>query len=113
MRNMFNIKKIIFFQIIMQKIILSRTREGGISNINQYKSNKFFDNQFNRNHEFDKIRHFNKFEKNDKSNNYFNAQTNNKHTNAKIKNKETIVILNIINSKSLIEIVQKRIDKAR
>ena len=52
------------------------------------KNNKFFDNQFNRNQQFDEARHLNKFKKNDKLNNYFNTQTSNKHTHAKIKNKK-------------------------
>ena len=48
-KDIFNIKKIILFKSIMQRIILSRTREGDDNNNNQYKNNKFFDNQFNRN----------------------------------------------------------------
>ena len=44
MRNMFNIKKIILFKTIMQKITLSRTREDDDNSNNQHKSNKFFEN---------------------------------------------------------------------
>ena len=87
-KNVFNIKKIILFKIIMQKIALSRTREDDDNNNNQHKSNKFFDNQFNRNRQSDKVRHFNKFKKNEKSNKHFNTQTNNKRTHAKMKNKK-------------------------
>ena len=88
MRNVSNIKKVILFKIIMQEIILSRTREDDNNSNNQYKSNKFFDNQFNRNQQSDKVRHFNKFEKNNKSNNHFNTQTSNKRTHVKMKNKK-------------------------
>ena len=56
----------------MQKIILSRTREDDDNSNNQHKSNKFFNNQFNRNQRSDKTRHFTKFKKNNKLNNYFN-----------------------------------------
>ena len=49
MRDVFNIKKIDLFKVIMQEITLSRTREDGDNNNNQYKNNKFFDNQFNQN----------------------------------------------------------------
>ena len=65
MKNLFNIEKVILFKIIMQKIILDYTREGDISNNNEYKNNKFFDNYINRNYWFDKLRHFNKFKKNE------------------------------------------------
>ena len=112
-RNMSNTKKTILFKIIVQKIILSRTRESGDNSNNQYKSNKFFDNQFNRNQQSDKVRHFNKFKKSSKSNNYFNMQTSNKRTHAKIKNKKIIVVLNIINRDTIIEIAQKKINEAR
>ena len=88
MRNVFNIKEIILFKTIMQEITLSRTREGDDNSNNQHKSNKFFDNQSNRNQQSDKARHFNKFEKNDKSDNYFNTSTINKCTHAKMKNKK-------------------------
>ena len=88
MRDVFNIKKTILFKIIMQKIILSRMREDDNNNNNQHKSNKFFDNQFNRNQQSDKARDLNKFKKNDKSNNHFNIQTSNKRTYTKIKNKK-------------------------
>ena len=57
----------------MQKITLSRTRENDKNSNNQNKNNKFFDNQFNRNQQSNKVRHFNKFEKNDKLNNHFNT----------------------------------------
>ena len=73
MKNVFNIKKIILFKIIMQKITLSRTREGDDNHNFQQKNNKFFEHQFNRNQQSDKFRHFNNFEKNDKSENYFEA----------------------------------------
>ena len=43
-RNVFNIKKTILFKIIMQEIILSRTREDDNNSNNQHKSNKFFEN---------------------------------------------------------------------
>ena len=88
MRNVLNIKEIILFKIVIEKITLSRTREDDDNRNNQYKSNEFFDNQFNRNQQSDKVRHFNKFEKNDKSDNYFNTQTSNKRTHAKIKNEK-------------------------
>ena len=88
MRNVLNIKKIILFKIIMQKIILSRTREDDNNHNFQQKNNKFFEHQFNRNQQSDKFRHFNNFEKNDKSENYFDAQTQNKRTHAKIKNEK-------------------------
>ena len=87
MRNMFNIRETILFKIIMQEITLNRTREDDNSN-NQYKDNKFFDNQFNRNQRSDKVHYFNKLEMNDKSNNHFNTQTNNKRTYAKMKNEK-------------------------
>ena len=88
MRNVPNTKEIILFKTIMQKITLSRTRKGGDNSNNQHKNNKFFDNQFNRNQQSDKVRHFNKFEKNDKSNNHFNTSTANKRTHAKMKNEK-------------------------
>ena len=49
MKNIFNIKKIILFKIIIQGITLNRMREDDNNSNNQYKNNKFFDNQFNRN----------------------------------------------------------------
>ena len=49
MKNVLNIKKIILFKIIMQKIILSRTREENDNHNFQQKNNKFFEHQFNRN----------------------------------------------------------------
>ena len=88
MRNVLNIREAILFKTIMQEIILSCTREDDNNSNNQHKNNKFFDNQFNRNQQSDKARHFNKFEKNNKSNNYFNTQTSNKRTRAKMKNKK-------------------------
>ena len=69
----------------MQKIILSRTRENDVSSNNQHKNNKFFDNQFNRNYQSDKVRYFDKFERNNKSNNYFYTQTNNKRTHVEME----------------------------
>ena len=48
-KDVFNTRKIILFKIIMQKIILSRTREDDDNSNNQHKNNKFFDNPFNRN----------------------------------------------------------------
>ena len=84
-KDVLNIKKTILFKIIIQKIILSCTREDDNSNNNQYKNNEFFNNQFNRNYQFGKVYHFNKFKKNNKLNNYFNTQTNNKRTHAEIK----------------------------
>ena len=71
MRNIFNIKEFILFIIITQEIILSRTREDDNNSNNQYNNNKFFDNQFNRNQQSDKVQYFNKFEKNNKLNNHF------------------------------------------
>ena len=88
MKNVLNIKKIILFKIIMQKITMSRTREDDDNHNFQQKNNKFFEHQFNRNQQFDKFQHFNNFEKNNKSENYFNAQTQNKRTHAKIKNEK-------------------------
>ena len=87
-RNVSNIRKIILFKTIMQEITLSRTREGGDNSNNQHKNNKFFDNQFNRNQQSDKARHFNKFEKESKSDSYFNTPTVNKRTHAKMKNEK-------------------------
>ena len=87
-KNVFNIKKIILFKIIMQKITLSRTRENDDNHNFQQKNNKFFEHQFNRNQQSDKFRHFNNFEKNDKLKNHFDAQTQNKRTHAKIKNEK-------------------------
>ena len=87
-RNMSNIKEIILFKIIMQKITLSRTREGDGNSNNQHKNNKSFHNQFNRNQQSDKVCHLNKFEKNDKWDNHFNTQTSNKRTHVKRKNKK-------------------------
>ena len=49
MRNVSNIRKIILFKIIMQKITLSRTREDDDNYNFQQKNNKFFEHQFNRN----------------------------------------------------------------
>ena len=43
MKNVFNIKKIILFKIIMQKITLSRTREDDDNYNFQQKNNKFFE----------------------------------------------------------------------
>ena len=83
-----NTREAILFKIIMQEIILNRTRDGDGNSNNQYKNNKFFDNQFNRDQQFDKARHFNKSEKKDKSKNHFNTQTNNKRTHAKMKNEK-------------------------
>ena len=88
MRDMFNIRKTILFKTIMQEITLNRTREDDDNSNNQHKNNKFFDNQFNRNQQSDKVRHFNKFEKNDKLNNHFNTSTTNKRTHAKMKNEK-------------------------
>ena len=88
MKNVFNIKEIILFKIIIQKITLSRTRENDDNHNFQQKNNKFFEHQFNRNQQFDKFRHFNNFKKNDKSENYFDAQAQNKRTHAKIKNEK-------------------------
>ena len=68
-KNISNIKKIILFKIIVQKILLYRTRENDVNDNNQHKRNKFFNNQFNRNYQSDEACHFNKFEKNDKSDN--------------------------------------------
>ena len=48
-KNMFNIKKVILFKIIMQKIMLNRTREDDDNHNFQQKNNKFFEHQFNRN----------------------------------------------------------------
>ena len=42
MKNVSNIKKIILFKIIMQKITLSRTREDDDNYNFQQKNNKFF-----------------------------------------------------------------------
>ena len=88
MRDVPNIRKIILFKIIMQETTLSRTREDDGNSNNQHKNNKFFDNQSNRNQQSDKARHFNKFEKNDKSNNHFNTSTAHKRTHAKMKNEK-------------------------
>ena len=73
MKDVLNIKKIILFKIIMQKITLSRTRENDDNHNFQQKNNKFFEHQFNRNQQSDKFQHFNNFEKNDKSENHFDA----------------------------------------
>ena len=62
-KNVFKIRKTIFFDIIMQKIILSRTCEDDDNDNNLHKNNKFFNNQFNQNQQSDKVRHFNKFKK--------------------------------------------------
>ena len=88
MRNVSNIRKIILFKVIMQKIILNRTREDDGNHNFQQKDNKSFEHQFNRNQQSDKSRHFNNSEKNNKSENYFEAQTQNKRTHAKMKNKK-------------------------
>ena len=88
MRDVPNTKKAILFKTIMQETTLSRTRENDGNSNNQHKNNKFFDNQSNRNQQSDKIRHFNKSEKNDKLNNHFNTSTTNKHTHAKMKNEK-------------------------
>ena len=87
-KNVPNIRKTILFKIIIQKITLSRTRKGDGNSNNQHENNKFFDNQFNRNQQSDKVRHFNKFEKNDKSDSHFNTSTTNKRTHAKMKNEK-------------------------
>ena len=42
-KNVFNIKKIILFKVIMQKITLSRTREDDDNHNFQQKNNKFFE----------------------------------------------------------------------
>ena len=88
MRDVLNTRKTILFKAIMQKITLSRTRENDDNSNNQYKNNKSFNNQSNRNQQFDKVRHFNKFEKSDKSNNHFNTSAANKRTYAKMKNEK-------------------------
>ena len=44
MRNVLNTRKAILFKVIIQEIILSRTRENDNNNNNQHKNNKFFDN---------------------------------------------------------------------
>ena len=88
MKNVPNTRKTILSKTIMQETTLSRTRENGNNSNNQHKSNKFFGNQFNRNQQSDKVRHFNKFEKNDKLNNHFNTSTTNKRTHAKMKNEK-------------------------
>ena len=49
LKSISNIRENILFQIIMQKITLSRTRENDDNNNNQHKNNKFLNNQFNRN----------------------------------------------------------------
>ena len=87
-KNVPNIKKIILFKIIMQKIILSRTRESDDNHNFQQKDNKSFGYQFNRNQQSDKPRHPNNSEKNDKSENYSDAPTQNKRTHAKMKNEK-------------------------
>ena len=43
MKDVFNIKKIILFKIIMQKITLSRTRKDDDNYNFQQKNNKFFE----------------------------------------------------------------------
>ena len=73
MKNVSNIKKIILFKIIMQKITLNRTRENNNNHNSQQKNNKFFEHQFNQNQQSDKFQHFNNFERNDKSKNHFNV----------------------------------------
>ena len=88
MRDVLNIRKTILFKVIMQETTLSRTRESDGNSNNQYKSNKFFNNQSNRNQQSDKARHFNKFEKKDKSNSHSNTPTTNKRTHAKMKNEK-------------------------
>ena len=88
MKNVFNIKEIILFKIIMQKITLNRTRENDDNYNFQQKNNKFFEHQFNRNQQSDKFRHFNNFEKNDKLRNHFDVQTQNKRTHIKMKNEK-------------------------
>ena len=88
MRDVPNIRKIILFKIIMQKITLNRTREDDDNHNFQQKNNKFFEHQFNRNQQSDKFRHFNNFEKNDKSENHIDAQTQNKRTHVKMKNEK-------------------------
>ena len=85
MRNIFNIKETTLFKIIMRQIILSRTCEDDNNYNNQYKSNKFLNNQFNRNQRSDEVRYFNKFEKNVRLNNYLNTQTSNKRAHTKKK----------------------------
>ena len=59
MKNVFNIKNIILFKTIIQNFILNRMREDDINNYNQHKNNKFLNNQFNRNYQFDIVCHFN------------------------------------------------------
>ena len=81
-----NTRKTILFKIIMQEITLKRTRENDNNSNNQHENNKFFDNQFNRDQQPDKVRHFDKFKKNNKSDNY--SQTNNKRTHTKMKNEK-------------------------
>ena len=88
MRDVPNIRKTILSKAIMQEITLSRTREDDDNSNNQHKNNKFFSNQFNRNQQSDKTRHFNKFEMKDKSDNHFNTQAKNKRTHAKMKNEK-------------------------
>ena len=48
-KDLFNIREIILFKIIIRETTLNRTRGDGDNSNNQHKSNKFFDNQFNRN----------------------------------------------------------------
>ena len=54
-KDIFNIRKSILFKIIMQKIMLNRTREDDDNHNSQQKNNKFFKHQFNRNQQFDKF----------------------------------------------------------
>ena len=44
MKDVFNVREILLFKIIMQKMILYRTREDGVSCHDQYKNNNFTNN---------------------------------------------------------------------
>ena len=56
MKNVFSIKEIILFKVIMQETTLNRTRDDDDHNYSSSKNNKFSEHQLNRNQQFDKFR---------------------------------------------------------
>ena len=88
MRNVFSTRKIILFKVIMQKTTLNRTRDDDEHNHFSSKNNKFFEHQFNRIQQFNKLHHLSNSEKKSKSENNFEASAQNKRTHAKMKNEK-------------------------
>ena len=72
----------------MQEIIFNRPRNNNNHNHSQFKSNKYFEYQLNRNQQSDKSCHLSNFEKKNKLKSNFEKSAQNKRTHAKIKNEK-------------------------